>query len=148
MHEMLSAWMCDKRMRYYDKLISFGIIQTYSILSYDLKTLLCITESECVASWSTKFSSWGHTAGQAAGAHPIMCLLQVRRQRVSEASRAGQLLHIETLQDLTVAAAPHSHYAIFQKFMDTWDAEAKNILITTSKTKQCPFKGHRAQIIK
>lgn len=48
-----------------------------------------------------------------------MCLLQVRRQRVSEASRAGQLSHIETLQDLTVAAAPHSHYAIFQKFMDT-----------------------------
>ena len=62
----------------------------------------------------------GHTEGNwAARAHLAMRKTQVRRQQVSDVASVAELSQIEGLQDLTVAAASHSHNASLQKRMNT-----------------------------
>lgn len=47
----------------------------------------------------------------------------------------GQLPQIETLQDLTAAAASYSHYAHIQKLINALNKEANKMHITDQETE-------------
>lgn len=82
--------------------------------------------------WTREKDVWSglkhraHTAGDSAAAHLTVSTTQRRRQHLFELRGAGQLLQIETLQDLTVAAPSYSHYSFWQKFVNTFWKQRPN----------------------